>query len=155
MNLEDSAITFLFYIHPFFTDLYHVSSMFVLLWCTEFRPSAGNLLAQRTQMWNWKYGEKIKRIWGLDMTCTISCCHSEGKVKMFHYSYDEEIQDYVCIGTIITCEKHAREISKNNNKKLTVYWCSIIENLVILKQFIYCLVTVNFVFIDWSPLWTD
>ena len=53
------------------------------------------------------------------MTCTISGCNSEAKVKMFHYSYDEETQDYVCIVTIIACQKHAQEISKKNDKELT------------------------------------
>ena len=58
MKLEDYAITFLFYIHPFFTDLRHVLSMSAMLWCTDFHPFTGNLLAQRTQVWNWKYDEK-------------------------------------------------------------------------------------------------
>ena len=56
----------------------------------------------------------------MDMTCTVSGCDSEDKVKMFHYSYDEEIQDYACIGTVTACEKHAQEISKKNNKELAV-----------------------------------
>ena len=54
----------------------------------------------------------------MDMTCTISGCNSEAKVKMFHYSYDKEIQDYVCIGTIFACEKHTQEISKKSKTKI-------------------------------------
>ena len=52
------------------------------------------------------------------MTCMISGCDLEDKVKIFYYSYDEKIQDYVCIGTITACEKHAQEISKKNSKEL-------------------------------------
>ena len=54
------------------------------------------------------------------MTCTISGCDSDADVKMFHYSFDEEIQDYVCIGTIIACDKHAKEIIKKVDQKIAV-----------------------------------
>ena len=54
------------------------------------------------------------------MTCTISGCDSDADVKMFHYSFDEEIQDYVCIGTIIACDKHAKEITKKVDQKIAL-----------------------------------
>ena len=54
------------------------------------------------------------------MTCTISGCKSDADVKMFHYSFDEEIQDFVRIGTIIVCDKHAKEIIKKTDQKITV-----------------------------------
>ena len=53
------------------------------------------------------------------MTCIISGCNSEDRVKMFHYYYDEEVQDYICIGVLVVCEKHAKEISKICNNELT------------------------------------
>ena len=48
------------------------------------------------------------------MNCAIRGCNAKMDIKMFHYSFDEELHDYICNGTIMVCDKHAREITKKD-----------------------------------------
>jgi len=51
------------------------------------------------------------------MTCSITGCSANDDIKMLYYYFDEESQDYICRGTIMACDKHAKEIRKKVNQK--------------------------------------
>jgi hypothetical protein len=53
------------------------------------------------------------------ISCTISGCNADADIKMFHYYFDEELQDYICKRMIIACDKHAKEIRKKVDQKIT------------------------------------
>jgi len=54
------------------------------------------------------------------MTCTVTGCNADVDIKMFHYYFDEESQDYICKGTIMACDKHAKEITKKVDQKYSI-----------------------------------
>jgi len=55
-----------------------------------------------------------------DMTFTITGCNANADIKMLYYYFDEESQDYICRGTIMACDEHAKEIRKKADQKITV-----------------------------------